>query len=147
MADHTGQKDRIYYAMGGSPSTVSRQDGYAQKHERKAIVDGAESANQTQCVTVADEERKGVAGCWRGEVVCPPVLSECASRSVKVTLTNQYNPPDVGIAEPRSAIANPTKKMNILARNQPQTMPAGPAILLSTGCDRSSPAWQTHRQG
>jgi len=42
--------------------------------------------------------------------------------------TNQYNPPEVGMAEPRSAIANPTKKINMLARNQPQTMPAGPVV-------------------
>lgn len=40
---------------------------------------------------------------------------------------HQYNPPDVGMAEPRSAIATPTTKMNMEARNQPQTMPTGPA--------------------
>jgi hypothetical protein len=31
------------------------------------------------------------------------------------------------MAEPRSAIANPTMKMNMEARNQPQTSPTGPA--------------------
>ena len=40
---------------------------------------------------------------------------------------HQYRPPDVGMAEPKSAIATPTTKMNIDAKNQPQTMPAGPA--------------------
>jgi hypothetical protein len=35
------------------------------------------------------------------------------------------------MAEPRSAMANPTKKINMLARNQPHTMPAGPAICKS----------------
>lgn len=41
--------------------------------------------------------------------------------------TYQYSPPEVGIALPRSAIASPTMKMNVLAKNQPQTIPAGPA--------------------
>jgi len=40
---------------------------------------------------------------------------------------HQYNPPDVGIADPRSAMASPTMKMNIEATNQPQTIPTGPA--------------------
>jgi hypothetical protein len=40
---------------------------------------------------------------------------------------HQYRPPDVGIAEPSSAIATPTMNMNIDAKNQPQTMPTGPA--------------------
>lgn len=44
-----------------------------------------------------------------------------------ISATHQYSPPDVGIALPRSAMAKPTKKMNMLARNQPQTMPTGPA--------------------
>ena len=39
---------------------------------------------------------------------------------------HQYRPPLVGIALPRSAIARPTKKMNIEAKNQDQTIPAGP---------------------
>lgn len=33
----------------------------------------------------------------------------------------------MGIAEPRSAIATPTMKINMDATNQPHTMPAGPA--------------------
>ena len=40
---------------------------------------------------------------------------------------HQYRPPDVGIAEPRSAIATPTMKINMEAKNHPHTMPAGPA--------------------
>jgi hypothetical protein len=40
---------------------------------------------------------------------------------------HQYNPPEVGIADPRSAIATETTKINIDARNQPHTIPAGPA--------------------
>jgi len=35
-------------------------------------------------------------------------------------------PPDVGIALPKSAMAMPTMKMNMLARNQDHTIPAGP---------------------
>jgi hypothetical protein len=34
-----------------------------------------------------------------------------------------HRPPEVGIAEPRSAMARPTIKMNMLARNQPHTNP------------------------
>lgn len=37
-----------------------------------------------------------------------------------------YNPPLVGIALPKSAIARPTTKMNMEAKNQLHTMPAGP---------------------
>jgi hypothetical protein len=40
---------------------------------------------------------------------------------------HQYNPPDVGIADPRSAIATATTNMNIEAKNHPQTIPTGPA--------------------
>jgi hypothetical protein len=39
---------------------------------------------------------------------------------------HQYKPPDVGIAEPRSAMAKPTMKIPMDARNQDHTMPAGP---------------------
>lgn len=39
---------------------------------------------------------------------------------------NSY-PPDVGIADPKSAIANPTMNMNMEGKNQPQTNPTGPA--------------------
>jgi hypothetical protein len=38
------------------------------------------------------------------------------------------------MADPRSAIASPTKKINMLARNQPQTMPAGPEMFMITRC-------------
>lgn len=40
---------------------------------------------------------------------------------------HQYRPPDVGIADPRSAMATPTTKIHPEARNQPQTIPTGPA--------------------
>jgi len=40
---------------------------------------------------------------------------------------HQYKPPAVGMAEPKSAIATPTMKINIEAVNHPHTIPAGPA--------------------
>ena len=40
---------------------------------------------------------------------------------------HQYKPPDVGIADPRSAMASPTMKINMEAINQPQIIPTGPA--------------------
>lgn len=40
---------------------------------------------------------------------------------------HQYNLLDVGIAEPKSATATPTMKMNIEAKNHLQTILAGPA--------------------
>lgn len=40
---------------------------------------------------------------------------------------HQYSPPDVGMADPKSAIASATTKMSIEARNQPHTIPTGPA--------------------
>ena len=40
--------------------------------------------------------------------------------------TNKLTPPDVGAADPNSAMDMPTNKMKILATNQPQTMAAGP---------------------
>jgi hypothetical protein len=51
----------------------------------------------------------------------------CAFKLCSSGTHHQYSPPDVGIAEPRSAIATPTMKMNMEARNHPQTMPTGPA--------------------
>jgi hypothetical protein len=42
-------------------------------------------------------------------------------------MVDLHKPPLVGIAEPRSAMAIPTMKMNMLARNHPHTRPTGPA--------------------
>jgi hypothetical protein len=64
MADDTGKKDGIYHAMGRLPGAVSRQDRNAQKHEREAVVNGAESADKTKRVAVAHKKREGVTRCW-----------------------------------------------------------------------------------
>ena len=40
---------------------------------------------------------------------------------------HQYNPPLVGMALPKSAIAKPTTKIRPDAMNHPQTSPTGPA--------------------
>ena len=46
---------------------------------------------------------------------------------IGVLAYHQYRPPDVGIAEPKSAIATATTNMNMDAKNHPHTMPTGPA--------------------
>jgi hypothetical protein len=96
------------------------------EHEGKAVVDAAEPTNQAKTVGISHQEAQGVTGLGRCEVVCPleisPTLSSASNRT-----HHQYSPPDVGMAEPRSAIATPTTKMNMEARNHPQTMPTGPA--------------------
>ena len=58
--------------------------------------------------------------------MCPLQLV-MISAEVHACTYHQYSPPEVGIAEPRSAMASPTMKINIEATNQPQTIPTGPA--------------------
>jgi len=60
MADDTSKKDSIRNTMRRLPGTVSCQDGYAQKHERETVVNGAKSADKTKCVTVAHKKRERV---------------------------------------------------------------------------------------
>lgn len=48
-------------------------------------------------------------------------------RRDQVGMKSTYNPPEVGIAEPKSAMASPTMKINMQAKNHDHTIPAGPA--------------------
>ena len=63
-----------------------------------------------------------------------PVLVSMVLGPTRCTY-HQYSPPDVGMAEPRSAIASPTTKINIDARNQPHTIPTGPAGMENESVD------------
>lgn len=62
MHEHTAHKHDISNAIARVPLAIARNHNDGQKHEREAVVDGAQSPHEAQRIAVSDEEGEGVAG-------------------------------------------------------------------------------------
>ena len=56
MDQDASKKDRIDDTVRGRPVPILGNDDHGQEHEREAVVDGAQPADETDGVAVANKE-------------------------------------------------------------------------------------------
>jgi hypothetical protein len=70
MDKYTAHEDDIYDAIRSLPLPISCDDDDRDEHEREAIIDGAEAADEPQSVAIAHQKRESIASFRTCEVVC-----------------------------------------------------------------------------
>jgi hypothetical protein len=73
VADNAAHEDDVDDSIPRFPFTVSRYDDCGDKHECEAVVDGAKAADETQGITVANEEGESISSLGRCVIMGPPI--------------------------------------------------------------------------
>lgn len=75
MTENAAQKHRVYHTVGGRIVAILGNDDDTEKHEREAVVDGDQAADESKSVAVANKKGQSVSSLGTGEEVSPPVQS------------------------------------------------------------------------
>ena len=144
MSDDSCSIGAVNGTISGSPFPISCNDNNREQHQSKPVVNRTQPL-ETWCQRStthpehedflierslpAQSQDRSVLTATSPSVLLYPTRKHSGFLAFgdEKKCVHQYKPPEVGIADPRSAIASPTTKMRPDGRNQPHTKPAGPA--------------------